>query len=377
MLGTLLLLAVLQSARQARAAAWAPPRAPPTFDDFWEGDACWRTDIETVGGSFTGRQFIVDAPDGSGEVWDYTTVANKTSAGTSYNCVVLFRSTDRGRSFAQFHSSPGSELPCLVPDPSDIVQQQYPAVAPLPQDGPEYSHGQRLVMVYETGGANFYRTSADGLKWSNKTHVAETGACQADATGLPFERKHCGGCASDNRTVLRGAPPGIFLDRPSGELYHLLNTGACPGSMSCLRGKSMSDLSLCKSNPLFVGGTTQNQSHAFDYHFTSGAQLLHTTEAHYYLSYQGEGEVQWWRAGLARVKAEHGIDSARWEKYNTTGEWFDPGHNGGNRTYHTQEGSLPSVWKDRDTNITYRYYRRSRKIGSGRDVLEWCNAEPA
>jgi hypothetical protein len=64
--------------------------------------------------------------------------------------------------------------------------------------------------------------------------------------------------------------------------------------------------------------------------------------------------VQWWRAGLARVSAAHGIDSRQWEKWNTTGEWFDPGHNGGNRTHHTQEGSLLSVWKDGRAGATYR-----------------------
>jgi hypothetical protein len=44
-------------------------------------------------------------------------------------------------------------------------------------------------MVYETGGANFYRTSADGLSWSNKTQVAQTGACQADSSGKPGHRR--------------------------------------------------------------------------------------------------------------------------------------------------------------------------------------------
>jgi hypothetical protein len=123
--------------------------------------------------------------------------------------------------------------------------------------------------------------------------------------GEPFERKRCGGCAADNHTVLRGAPPGalrkigltpnyphmglsslgsrdsdrssscesvygnllfreilgphlpatgappgIFLDEPSGELFHLYNAGACPGSVGCLRGSSMGGLSLCAHNPL-------------------------------------------------------------------------------------------------------------------------------
>ena len=195
----------------------------------------------------------------------------------------------------QFHprGAADAELPCLIDDPTDIVQQQYPAVALLPAG---VGDGKRLVMVYETGGANFYRLSSDGLSWSNKTHVAQTGACQADSSGQPFERKRCGGCATDNHTVLRGAPPGIFYDKPSGEVYHLFNAGACPGSVGCLRGKDMSSLKLCESNPLIVGGTTPNSSHAFDFHFTSGVQIMHSTEQHYYLTYQGEGEVQWWRA---------------------------------------------------------------------------------
>ena len=64
-------------------------KSPPTFDDYWDGTACWRTDVTAIGETgHTGRQFIIDAPDGSGEVWDYTTVANKTTAGKDYNCVV-------------------------------------------------------------------------------------------------------------------------------------------------------------------------------------------------------------------------------------------------------------------------------------------------
>lgn len=349
------------------ATAEQPASQAPTLEHFWEGNARFEVEIEDTKLPM-GESDTVILADGTWRTYVHASypalgVLDQCGAPVEFpGCLVLFNSTDGGKSFAPTVNSAGAPI-CQIPCthcPCDsrrdhIDQQQYPRVAaftwhdrtnkitgeatdPLP------NQQEQWVMTYEYRANTILRHSADGLNWSPPRELPLTGIwqdwlmpCRPEGTigTHPY--------APSTYDCLVGSPPGIYIDEKidngeasAPELFIFVGLGQNPSGMGCYRGPVNGPpalLRVCDHNPLFVGasaygpleaveGGTEDQATLndyFDFRTISSADLIHI-DNRYYLLYEGvrgpgpgdEGDTQF-LLGLARSTSE-AIDGP-WELY--------------------------------------------------------------
>jgi len=333
LLGLLLALGGAIAAVDPSEAMAAPARlaaAPPTLDDFWSGRASWQLDAADVGLP-VGESDTVLGSDGA--LWSYLHASARSAGVTDQfgapvpfpGCVTRWLSGDGGRHFGLLQ--PVCIIPCTVKPCSStadqVDQQQYPRVARSASGG--------WAMVYEWRGANYLRTSSDGLSWSRPAHIANTrqwrlwyAACgPGQAIGAhPFVN------ASTEYQCSAGGPPGLAIDGET--LYVFIPEGKSPGAMGCYSGplaQGAAGLRRCQHGVLFSGSPTYGPADArgaaanpyFDFRMVSSADVLKAGQ-HYYMAYEGDrgpdalgGGDDQFGLGFAR-SAGPAIDGP-WEKY--------------------------------------------------------------
>ena len=242
-------------------------------------------------------------------------------------CLVIYRSGDRGRTFA--HADPPicqiacQQCPC--DDEVDHVrQQQYPRV---------FFDGSVLSLVYEYLGRVMLRRSSDGLTWSAPEHVADTVVWNLWYRDCPTEERigrhpH----APFDYECLAGGPPGLYVE--DDKLYIFVAQGQNPGALGCYVAPvdaAGNAFQPCSHNPLIMGasdyGPLTEKGPAtnayFDFRTISSADVQKLGEgeaARYYVLYEGvrgpgpgdPGDTQF-GLGLARSLTNR-IDGA-WEKF--------------------------------------------------------------
>lgn len=330
-----------------------PDRAQsPTLDDFWNGDAHFEVEVADTGLPM-GESDTIILSDGTWRSYAHASyqslgVLDQCGAPVEFpGCLVIFSSTDQGRSFSPALSRAGHPV-CQIPCtrcPCDsrrdhIDQQQYPRVARHTAIGKSASHSSpglqsaQWLLVYEYRANTILRRSSDGLAWSAPAEVPLTGIwrtwlmpCRPEgAVGIhPY--------APPLYDCLIGSPPGIYIDDTTSppQYYIFLGLGQNPGGMGCYRGPLNGPPSLlraCDHTPLFVGAaeygplTTDDGTDAnayFDFRTVSSADLVKVGER-YYLFYEGvrgpgpgdAGDTQF-LLGLAR-STTNAIDGP-WELY--------------------------------------------------------------
>jgi len=324
------------------AAEPATALAQPSLEDFWEGRAVFHMDMLDTGLPM-GESDTVALPDGT--LRSYVHASNPSLGVVDQcgdpvpfpGCVVVFSSRDGGRTFAPETDASGVAT-CLLPCRScpcesrrdHIDQQQYPRVSP---PGPAVS--APWVMVYEYRGSIFLALSQEGMEWSDRAEVPQTGIwktwlmpCRAEERIGPHPN------APDQYDCLVGSPPGVHVDVDEGngdaEVYVFAGLGQNPGAMGCYRGTLGSPAALlrkCDHNPLFVGNPAYGPLEAagaeanahFDFRTISSADVIRVGQRAYML-YEGvrgpapgaAGDTQF-GLGLARSATE-AIDGP-WEKY--------------------------------------------------------------
>jgi len=304
----------------------------PTLADFWDGRARFVVDVDDAGLPMGESASVVLS---NGEVWSYVHASQRSagvldSCGAAVDfpgCVVIYRSTDRGLSFA-LPAAPICLIPCrqcpCEADVDHMAQQQYPRV---------FYDGQRAWMVYEYLGRVMLRTSPDGLRWSEPEHVADSVVWHLWYRDCPAEERigeHP--FAPFNYECLRGGPPGIIV--ADGVVYVFMAQGQNPGAMGCFKRPADEDgaaFAPCAHNPLFVGAADYGPLQAteaaanpfFDFRTISSAELQRLTEGdshRYYMLYEGvrgpaagdPGDTQF---GLGLARSLTGAVDGAWEKY--------------------------------------------------------------
>lgn len=329
-----LMLLTLSSCAQSESSLLAPAATPtvisaphPTLADFWEGRATFVIDIEDTGLPMGESETLV-GPDGA--LWSYVHASHQ-SAGVIDSCgdpvpfpgcVVIYRSTDGGRSFQLEDSTcllECNQCPCTSKD-DHVDQQQYPRV--------EWD-GERYRMVYEYRAMVMTSESQDGIEWTPVEQVPATGiwhywfrdCTRAESIGVHPHAPYDYQC-------LVGGPPGLFIE--NGEIYIFVGLGRNPGAMGCYRGPVGGEVGLmqkCENNPLF-GGVEQygvdvapgpDANPFFDFRTISSAELMRIGERVYML-YEGVrgpgpgagGDTQF-GLGMARTLTDQ-VDGP-WETY--------------------------------------------------------------
>jgi hypothetical protein len=304
----------------------------PTLADFWDGRARFVVDVDDTGLPMGESASVVLR---NGEVWSYVHASQRSagvldSCGAAVEfpgCVVIYRSLDRGLSFA-LPAAPSCLIPCrqcpCEADVDHMVQQQYPRI---------FYDGQRAWMVYEYLGRVMMRTSSDGLRWSEPEHVADSVVWHLWHRDCPAEERigeHP--FAPFNYECLRGGPPGMIV--ADGVVYVFMAQGQNPGAMGCFKRRvdeEGANFAPCAHNPLFVGAADYGPLQAtdaaanpfFDFRTISSAELQRLAEGdshRYYMLYEGvrgpaagdPGDTQF-GLGLAR-SLTNAVDGA-WEKY--------------------------------------------------------------
>lgn len=306
-----------------------PSGSHPTLADYWDGRADFIVDVNVTGLPMGESDTIMM---GNGELWSYVHASDR-SIGTVDRCgdpvefpgcVVIYRSTDDGTTFAH-DAAPTCQFDCnQCPCTSQFdhtEQQQYPRVA---------FDGERLNLVYEYKGMVMYRSSVDGELWSHPELVPLSGmwdldfmACTPDGSEInehPFTPK-----PSD---CLMGGPPGIYAE--DGLLYVFVGMGQNPSAMACFVGPangSVAEMKYCETTPLFRGAETygpldtvgtEARPH-FDFRTISSADVQKVGDR-YYMLYEGvrgpakddPGDTQF-TLGLARTTTDQ-IDGP-WETF--------------------------------------------------------------
>ena len=324
------------------AAALAAPRpaaastTPPTLAEFWDGRAEFVLDVQQTGQPM-GESDTLLQPDGSLRSYIHAShrsalVTDSCGAPVEFpGCVVLLSSVDDGRSF---HASDAPKAStCLIPctkcpctsEHDHIDQQQYPRVV---------ADGKTHWMVYEWRGRVYLRSSPDGLKWSNWTHVADSLHWKTWLRPCkPPENIGKHPFVDDGYECLRGGPPGLFVD--AGVIYVFIPQGQNPGSLGCFTRRAdqpRARFTPCRSNPLFSGaasyGPLDTKDHAgarpfFDFRTVSSAEVVALgagENRRFYMLYEGirgpgpgdPGDSQF-GLGLARSMTP-AIDGP-WEKF--------------------------------------------------------------
>ena len=321
------------------------PDLPPTLDDFWKGRAHFTVEVLNTGLPM-GESDTVILPDGT---WRSYVHASDQSLGVRDQCgdavdfpgcLVIFNSSDRGRSFQPTRNDEGvpiCQIEC-VRCPCDsrrdhIDQQQYPRVVSLTTENEGTANlPEQWLLVYEYRANTIMRRSSDGLTWSSPAEVPLTGIwqdwlmpCRPEAAigDHPF--------TPTNYDCLVGSPPGVYLDANTEppQLFYFVGLGQNPSGMGCYRGPLNGPASLlraCEHNPLFVGATeygpqdgTFDANDHFDFRTISSAEIVPVGDR-YYLFYEGvrgpgpgdQGDTQF-LLGLARSTTP-AIDGP-WELY--------------------------------------------------------------
>lgn len=300
----------------------------PTLADFWDGRARFRVDVPVTGLPM-GESDTIVMP--NGEFWSYVHASDR-SAGVRDRCgnpvgfpgcVVIYRSSDGGRTF-RYDEPPVCLFECRqCPCDSEndhIDQQQYPRL----------QHERGIYhLVYEYRARLMLRRSVDGLAWSAPEEVPFTGIWQADLRGCPAaEVIGVHPFVPHEYDCLVGGPPGLYIER--GWLYVFAAFGQNPAGLGCVVGPADGpalQLRRCSYNPLFRGApdygplevTGRAANAHFDFRTISAAEVLRIG-SRYYALYEGirgpaagdPGDSQF-GLGLARSRSGH-IDGP-WETY--------------------------------------------------------------
>lgn len=300
----------------------------PTLADLWAGKARFVLEVADTGLPLgESDTLLMD----NGELWSYLHASSQSAGAVDQcgaavafpGCTVIYRSSDRGRSF-----SPPEPLVCQFAcrscPCSDVVdhvgQQQYPRVAVA--DGIWH-------LVYEWRGNVMLRRSLDGLAWSAPEQVRHTGIWYLWYRGCPAEERigrHPN--VPYNYECLAGGPPGIWIE--DGVVYIFFAQGQNPSSMGCAYGalgEPAGAFERCAANPLFTGAASYGPLRAvdatanrhFDFRTISSAEVLRV-DGQLYMLYEGvrgpgpgaAGDTQF-NLGLARTKA--GRVDGPWETY--------------------------------------------------------------
>ena len=304
----------------------------PTLADFWDRRAEFVIDVPVTGLPLGESDTLVMA---NGEMWSYLH-ASYESAGVVDQCgdpvafpgcTVIYRSQDRGRSFAP-PDPPICQFGCTTcPCTSEgdhIDQQQYPRTS--------FDHGQ-FTLVYEYRGRNMVRQSADGLVWGDPVQVPLTGIWQDWYRSCPPAAR-----IGDhpNQTAfydcLIGSPPGIFVEdnQEGGHIYLFVGMGQNPGNMGCYVGRlgnPIDWLVFCKNNPLFTGAATYGPSDLqgvsangyFDFRTISSAEVQKIGDR-YYMLYEGvrgptPGDVGDTQFGLGLARSRFDRVDGPWDTF--------------------------------------------------------------
>lgn len=350
--------------------------APPTLDDFWNGDAEWIVDIEDVGLPIGESDTVAMGDD---VYWSYLHASDQSAGVIDQcgmpvefpGCLTRWESTDGGETF---------DLPiavctmscesCPCDDQRDhITAQQYPRVTRA-DDGTWY-------MAYEWHAQTILRQSSDGLQWSDWSYLT-TPAGTWHTNDFPCSAIESIGAHPNIRgeihNCLLGAPPGIYIE--GDMLYVFVAAGSAPGHMRCYKGNRfapLDSLTLCANDPLFAGATEYGDVDVlgvdahdyFDFRYVSSAEVTKIGD-HYYMFYEGIrgpeeleiGSDTQFGLGLARSVSDQ-IDGA-WEKFPENPIIMDMQFNWG-------IGHADLVMID---GVTYLYSATSTET-RGRYVLVW------
>lgn len=305
-----------------------PAPLHPDLSHFWQGEADFAVEVSVTGLPMGESETIVMP---NGEWWSYVHASDRSASVRDQcgdpvpfpGCVVRYISHDQGQTFTLEDPTclmACNQCPCDS-ETDHINQQQYPDI---------YIDGQTWHMVYEYAGRTMWRTSHDGLQWSQPQRIGHTGhwkrwlfACPpAEAIGShPF--------VPDDFECLAGGPPGIYGDE--AHLYVFVGVGQNPGGMGCFRapkGVSGAGFMPCQHNPLFRGANTYGpveltgiEAHPyFDFRTISSAEIVQLADS-YYLLYEGirgpsaptdPGDSQF---GLGLAKSVEGGLDGRWQRY--------------------------------------------------------------
>jgi hypothetical protein len=380
------LLALLLTALLPGQSTAQPP--PPSLDDFWEGRAEWRVDLEDVGLPI-GESDTVNK--GDGIFWSYLHASDQSAGVIDQcgepvafpGCLTRWESTDGGATFTlpvAMCSIPCRSCPCS--DPRDHVgldelgipraAQQYPRVA-IAEDGMHY-------LAYEWHAQTILRSSPDGITWSDWVYLRAPGGTWPSSFAPCSDVEKIGAHPNIRGEVhdcLVGAPPGIYVE--DDMLYVFVGAGSAPGHMRCYKGNRHGDLSklqLCETDPLFGGareyGPVELSGAAanayFDFRYVTSAEVV-KVGSRYYMFYEGirgpdvleRGMDTQFGLGLARSVGDQ-IDGA-WEKYPGNPILMDMAFNWG-------IGHADVVLIE---GVTYLYTATSQAT-RGRYVLRWKEA---
>ena len=189
-------------------------RSVPTLADFWDGSAEFILEVAETGLPMGESETLMMD---NGHLWSYVHASDR-SAGVIDRCgdpvefpgcTVIYRSFDGGMSFS--HESPPicqfecNQCPCSS-ETDHIDQQQYPSISYSGVDN-------QLHMVYEYRGSTKYRSSPDGLRWSDPLPVADTGHWRQSLKPCP-DNQRIGShpFVPFDYECLSGAPPGIHVE---------------------------------------------------------------------------------------------------------------------------------------------------------------------
>ena len=309
-------------------------RSVPTLADFWDGSAEFILEVAETGLPMGESETLMMD---NGHLWSYVHASDR-SAGVIDRCgdpvefpgcTVIYRSFDGGMSFS--HESPPicqfecNQCPCSS-ETDHIDQQQYPSISYSGVDN-------QLHMVYEYRGSTKYRSSPDGLRWSDPLPVADTGHWRQSLKPCP-DNQRIGShpFVPFDYECLSGAPPGIHVE--GNEVFVFVAMGESPGNMGCYRGfvgQSAEKFEPCNTPILFSGaqeyGPIEDRgrsTHAFwDFRYISSAEIYPIGEGEnrrYYMLFEGirgpgpfdAGDTQF-GVGMARSITNQ-LDGP-WEKF--------------------------------------------------------------
>ncbi|MEK6536510.1 MAG: hypothetical protein AABZ63_03385, partial [Actinomycetota bacterium] len=251
---------------------------------------------------------------------------------------------DGGATFRLFDPGNNPDNPCLFYDKAELFevdgkpffQQQYPSVT---------RHRGLLVVAYEVGAGHFWRVSRDGIHWSERRMVPDTGNCRKGQCGSgakPWEERHvgCDNDSADDGWYMRGSVPGLYSD--GTRIYDFYGAGTYPASMGVLYGDSPERVSVF--GPLFTapynrelcGRNLADAPGQFMAKYITSANVI-KNNGRYYMTFEGQRRAGEWGLGLAR--AREGILSS-WEVHPMTLGPLGPYVGVGHASFYSRGGVL-------------------------------------
>lgn len=380
---------LLVIAPQRAQAIPAQQSAPPTLDDFWNGEAEWVVDIEDVGLP-VGESDTVYM--GDGMYWSYLHASHQSAGVIDQcgdpvafpGCLTRWESTDGGESFAlpaAICAMPCDACPCRDErdNHGDTVHgtraaaQQYPRVF--------VTDDSQWYLTYEWHAQTILRRSDDGLIWSDWSFLRTPGGTWPSSFAACNEVERIGphpNIRGEVHDCLVGAPPGLYVEGDT--LYVFVAAGSAPGHMRCYKGDRhgpLDALSLCDTDPLFEGAREYGpvdllgaEANAyFDFRYVSSADVLRVGDR-YYMTYEGirgpdeleRGMDTQFGLGFARSVGPE-IDGA-WEKFPGNPVIMD-------MTFNWGIGHADLLVVD---GVTIMYTATSQET-RGRYVLDWVENE--